>query len=192
MQRQATVSNYLGSHLQIHLIFIRCSPICSDCYSYSKVCQACEQEDDLSTDLFIPKKLNTNKKVLNNKKATVSITYEEDTIQDIQTSKSDNNITSNYSKEDDDYNKEEIDIDNNQLHISEFNDEEEQVPENDRLSISEFNDDNINEIHNVNESDNITTISNKSTKKKKGSNKINKQSNNQSYNFNGKKKEEKV
>jgi hypothetical protein len=34
--------------------------------------------------------------------------------------------------------------------LSEFNDEEEQVPENNQLSISEFNDDNINKINNVN------------------------------------------
>ena len=132
------------------------------------MCQACEQEDDLSTDLFIPKKLNTNKEVRNNKKTTVPIAVntKEDTIQDIQTNNSDNDINSIIN--DHDYNQEEEDNENYELDVSEFNDQEEDY-ENSQLDINLMNSEfeNINEIHNVNESDNITTISNKSTKKKK-------------------------
>ena len=133
------------------------------------MCQACEQEDDLSTDLFIPKKLNTNKEVRNNKKTTVPIAVntKEDTLQDIQTNNSDNDINSIIN--DHDYNQEEEDNENYELDVSEFNDQEEKVYENSQLDINLMNSEfeNINEIHNVNESDNITTISNKSTKKKK-------------------------
>ncbi len=132
------------------------------------MCQACEQEDDLSTDLFIPKKLNTNKEVRNNKKTTVPIAVntKEDTIQDIQTTNSDNDINSTMN--DHDYNQEEEDNENYDLDVSEFNDQEEKDYENSQLDINLMNSEfeNINEIHNVNESDNITTISNKSTKKK--------------------------